>query len=174
MCKSLRQRLRPQAPQNGVRVRRQIETAEFAGIMKAQLLAVIQIQQNMFMLFTGLFGAHQMQPAGHAQMHQQMAVVVEIENNEFSATANGVNRPAPDLITKRFCRRFRDCAGPENPGRLYGPAFKPGCSEVINNGLYFRKFGHVGSGSGFKGSRLRSIELRRGKQPETRHQRSNP
>ena len=99
-----------------------------------------------------------MQAAGHSQMHEQLAIVLEIENNEFSAAPDGCYCPAPDPVTKRFCRRFRDRTGPENPCGLYGLTHEAGCVEVVDDGLYFRKFGHVQSrfrGLGFQGSGFR-------------------
>ena len=97
----------------------------------------------MFMLFAFLFRGHQMQPSGHAQMHEQMAVVEEIKNNEFAATLNGCYRPSPDPLAKGFCRRFRDRPGPVNPCRYDALAHEAGCVEIVHNGLHFREFGHL-------------------------------
>jgi hypothetical protein len=76
-------------------------------------------------------------------MHQQMGVVLQRENDEFSAAPNGCYYLAFDEAAKRFGRWFRNRAVPEDPGRLKALAFKAGGAEVIYNGLYFRKFGHI-------------------------------
>jgi hypothetical protein len=120
--------------------------------MKAQLLPTGKIQQDVFMLLTFLFCGYQVQSTGHAQMHEQMAVVAKIENNEFAAALNGGYRSVPDLLAKCFCRRLRDRAGPENPCRYDALAHKAGSVEIVYNGLHFREFGHFGSGSEVQGS----------------------
>ncbi len=84
-----------------------------------------------------------MQPARHAQMHQQMGVVLQRENDEFSTAPNGCYHLAFDPAAEGFNRRFCNRAGPKDPGRLKASAFKAGGAEVIYNGLYFWKFGHL-------------------------------
>lgn len=92
-------------------------------------------------------------------MHEQMAVVAKIENNEFSAALNGGYRSAPDLLAKYLCRWLRDRAGPENPCRYDALAHKAGCVEIVYNSLYFREFGHFGSGSEVQGSTVLGVRL---------------
>jgi len=63
--------------------------AEAANIAKAQLLSsAVQAKHQMRMIRDRSFGRHHRQLSGHAQVHDEVAFLIETKDNPFAATAN--------------------------------------------------------------------------------------
>jgi len=132
-----RQGLRPQVPGDGLVGGCQVGAPEFAGIVKSQLAAVIQPNDQVVVPGPMGAGPGQHKPAGHAQVKQEIQLGLQMENDIFSTAGNRGDCPFTKLPYKIGGILAGNGFGPEHPGvGDAGPRYTGG-DKIVNNGLNF-------------------------------------
>lgn len=152
--KAFFQWFRTQTPEDSLRILCQMDSAEFAGIVKPQLPPVIEFYDDMFMLDARHTGFNEVQATGHPQMQQHGAVTVRLKDQMLTPAPNSGKFPASQPLAEHSWRRRSDRARPEHFRTANANADYSGSIQIIDDCLNLWQFGHgfnqmtdVGSGN---------------------------
>ena len=136
----------PSLPSSGESVFRRavFDPAELSLIREAQGLPVVEPEHDVFEADRIDVGRHRQKRAGHAEVHDQAAVVVEVDQEVLAAAPDVDDRAVPDESSKRI-----RSIGPRTPGKSRtrmssdGPADEQ-WEQGPANSFDFREFRHGG------------------------------
>ena len=123
-----------------------IARAETAHVDEEQAPAVVEVQAHPEVV--GLFGVRvvEQEIARHAQVHDEMDVVLEREHQVFAAPPDALDLAAPESIGDRLGRRRHRPARVPDVDRLEAPALERG-RQLTADRLDLGKLGHRPKGS---------------------------
>ncbi len=140
--KAFLQWFRPQTPEDAVRILCQMDSAEFAGIVKPQLPPVIKFDDDVFVFDAGCAGLNQMEATGHSKVQQHGTGSVGFEDQMFPPAPNSGKFPASQPLAERLRRRRSDRSRPVDLGTDDANADYSRSIQIIDNSLHFGQFGH--------------------------------
>lgn len=116
----------------------QIEASEFARIVEKQPASIVQPQGGLNVTLRRRRSIIEDKPPGHAQVDNHMPWRIELKDNVFGTTPNGVDAFSPNRLNKRLRADTVHCFGPVNPDVLNDMAAYPGRLQIVDDGLDFR------------------------------------
>jgi len=116
----------------------QLEAAEFARVVKMHLASIVQNQHETIMRIQHGGRRFDAKLAGHAQMHQQVPVVVQFRHDVFGAPRQTANPAAAQRADKRCRRCSGHCPGPLHQHIADAGALQARGAQPPHHGLHFR------------------------------------
>ena len=136
------ERFRPESPEDPLGIGHEIDPPELAGVVKPEFTAVFEGKHHVLVGEPLRAGGNQVEPARHAQMHEQVPAAGKIDHQELAAPAD-----RGDLFFLDEAAEFRhgglgDRAIPVDPGAGEGLSDEAGRVQISCDCFDFGQFRH--------------------------------